>query len=284
MKYNSLLDALLLGWMVTCVAASRSRTFLAQPESQSDLVAARLSVIEDDWQTQVAIFAQCEQGDKVANPKSCGKVEGLFAQSCTAISSAFVSGRGGDARAVTFFMDGVCASRVLDGWRRDTCMSLRGELLGAIATSQDGNLNSMGLCQRVWAHLLDRERLRGEDSKKDQEVKVLKEQLAKAQALAAKASEEQREKDAATINQTKAEAKKLEARVIKLQEDALNREQQQQVQQPLEKKRHAVEEQARPEIVVEQKEKVVFGKQKKDDKLAIKQKHAPEQQRQQEIE
>jgi len=274
MRHGGQLDALLLAWVVTSVSAVRSRAFLAQPEeSQSDLVATKLSVIEDDWQAQVSLFAQCEQGDKQANRESCNKIEGLFTQSCTAISTAFVSGQGGDSRAVTSFMDGVCAGKALDALRRDTCLSFRGELLAAIATSQDAKLNAMGLCQHLWARLIDREQLRGEDSQKDREVKVLTQELAEARVHAAKAAEEQRQKD-------DAEAKKLEARAMELQAEAMRKAQQQQQEQQLtaEKGKHQLAEEQRQREATAQQEKAALEKQRED--MAAKQEKAAETQRQ----
>jgi len=149
-----------LGWQ------SRSQGFLAV-DMQPGIAARSLAKVEEEWQAQAALFAECAAAAKAGAPEDplidCAAAPKAFAKSCATTVKAIYQGSSGDRSVATEYMSDVCDQQALVGWHRDRCHGLADAIVSAMSEDSYYNrevLDGSKLCHNLWEHLAEDERRR----------------------------------------------------------------------------------------------------------------------------
>lgn len=196
--------------------ANAGHTFLGnKADMRPDVVAHTLSKVEDEWNLQVASFAECNISATTAEEQAeCGLAPKAFQRSCSTVVSAMVQASNGDKADVSEYMRSVCDEDSLknEGWRQERCTQLAVQIVDGMSDDAYNNresFDSAKLCTKFWTKFSTEEsaRLQKERAEKEAQEKKEEEEREAAQKKAEEeeaAAEKQRQEEAA------AEAKKKE--------------------------------------------------------------------------
>jgi len=146
--------------------SSRSHHFLAAG-MQPGVAARSLIKVEEEWQAQAALFAECNAAAKAGAPEdpliNCAAAPKAFAKSCATTVKALFHGSNGDRTVASEYMGDVCDQQALVGWHRDRCHGLADAIVSAMSEDSYYNrevLDGSKLCHGLWEHLEEDERRR----------------------------------------------------------------------------------------------------------------------------
>mmetsp|Transcript_42228 Transcript_42228/g.92022 ORF Transcript_42228/g.92022 Transcript_42228/m.92022 type:complete len:365 (-) Transcript_42228:63-1157(-) len=146
--------------------SSRSHHFLAAG-MQPGVAARSLIKVEEEWQAQAALFAECNAAAKAGAPEdpliNCAAAPKAFAKSCATTVKAIYQGSSGDRSVATEYMGDVCEQQALVGWHRDRCHGLADAIVNAMSEDTYYNrevLDGTQLCHGLWEHLAEEQRRR----------------------------------------------------------------------------------------------------------------------------
>eukprot|EP00929_Paragymnodinium_shiwhaense_P051240 TRINITY_DN2579_c0_g1_i1.p2 TRINITY_DN2579_c0_g1~~TRINITY_DN2579_c0_g1_i1.p2 ORF type:complete len:294 (-),score=133.79 TRINITY_DN2579_c0_g1_i1:142-960(-) len=196
---------------------SRQAAFLSV-QMRPDAAAKSLVAVEDEWQAEAQIFANCEAHGTQEALNECVQASHSFKKSCDTVVTAIMQGSSGQKSDVKEYLADVCGQSILKTWHKERCQSLAvavDKVMSADAYENRQNIALADLCGDMWQEVVSAERERAE-----QEAKAEAEEEAKR-----KAEEEARAKaeadEAAAKAQAEAEAKaKAEEEAKKKAEEA----------------------------------------------------------------
>jgi len=172
-------------------------------------VAARLLVnVEDEWQSQATVFAECN-----STQTDCGNAPVSFTKSCGTVVGAVVKSSSGSKDSVVEYMNVVCQQAELQGWRQARC----GELASAVANALSAddyenreNFQTDTLCKSYWSSFATREKERVEKERAEREAQEAKDAAVRAEEAkkaAAEAEQQQKELERKEAQEKAEEAK-----------------------------------------------------------------------------
>lgn len=240
---------------------------------QPDVVARSLVTMEDKWQSQVALFAECREATaKDGSASDCDSAKIDFEKSCGTIVQAVVQGSSGERPAVKEYMGDVCAESALSGWHRERCFGLAEAIVNTMTADVYSNRESFdarSLCRGLWSSI-----------SKDEEARVAKEHAAQAEAdeeAAAQKVKEDAERDA---RDKAAEAERLVAETQAKAAEAQQRIEENQAKEKAEAEE--VERQAEAKAKEEQNQEAAKAEAEEAQKQEAAKAEAEEKQRQEE--
>lgn len=163
-----------------------------------DVAAQTLVAVEDEWQAEASIFADCEARGEQEATSDCVKAPKAFKKSCDTVVTAIMQGSSGEKSSVKEYLNEVCGQEILQDWHRARCQSLANAVdktMSEDAYENRQSLMEMDLCSDLWTEVVAAEKDRAEKEAKEQAEKEAKEKEAeearkKAEAEAEKAKEE----------------------------------------------------------------------------------------------
>lgn len=195
-------SASLLGAQALSHDALRTKSAL-QPE----LAAKSLVAMEDEWQAEAGIFAECEVHGETEARKECVEATKHFKASCDKVVLAVVQGSSGDRDSVNQYMEEVCQQDVMQDWHKERCLGLAsdvGSLMTADSFENRNMLRTADFCSKMWERVVAAEKGRAQEEA-NQEAQAAEE--VKEEEL-----KKQQEAEAIAKAQVEAEAKKEEAK------------------------------------------------------------------------
>eukprot|EP00929_Paragymnodinium_shiwhaense_P051242 TRINITY_DN2579_c1_g2_i1.p1 TRINITY_DN2579_c1_g2~~TRINITY_DN2579_c1_g2_i1.p1 ORF type:complete len:280 (-),score=147.21 TRINITY_DN2579_c1_g2_i1:131-970(-) len=164
---------------------------------QPEVAAESLKALEDEWQEEAALYANCQAHGNQEALTECVQASQKFKKSCNVVVESMMKGSSGEKSSVMEYLHEVCAQGVLSDWHRGHCNSLAShvnKLMTEDAYENRENLKLVDLCSDMWAGMVSEEQTRAEKEAKDEadaEAKRKADEEAKAKAEAeAKAAEE----------------------------------------------------------------------------------------------
>eukprot|EP00927_Polykrikos_kofoidii_P009882 TRINITY_DN14149_c0_g1_i1.p1 TRINITY_DN14149_c0_g1~~TRINITY_DN14149_c0_g1_i1.p1 ORF type:complete len:273 (-),score=62.50 TRINITY_DN14149_c0_g1_i1:34-852(-) len=168
-----------------------------------EVVARAFVSVEDEWQAQASIFADCNNTTEAARDEmiDCHAAPAAFARSCGQIVHSTVSGSGGDHIVVREYLDDVCRQNVMNGWRAERCHGLADTIIGSMTADSFSNrmkFDSTSVCSRFWTQFLAGEQERvAQDQARQEKQRVAREKAEQAKRTAADEAEKKATKEAA---------------------------------------------------------------------------------------
>jgi len=213
--------------LTACVTARHNGFLKSKHHLQPDIVAQTLIRVQDEWQSQALMFAEC---DATRGTEDCMKSSKAFEQSCATVVGAVVKASDGDRAIVKEYFGDVCAESVLRGWQKDVCFNLASTVTHAMSADEYTNRQDFDLsnaCHKFWTRFSTEERERMEKERSEREAEEKRQAEAKAEKEraekeeAARKEKQRRELEAAEQKRKEAEeAKRREEEAKKIAQEA----------------------------------------------------------------
>lgn len=181
--------------------------FLAA-DLRPDVAAHLLVNVEDEWQSQATVFAECN-----STQTDCGNAPVSFTKSCGTVVGAVVKASSGSKDAVVEYMNVVCQQAELKGWRQDRCGELASTVANALSADNyqnRENFQTETLCNTYWSSFATREKERVAKERAERQVQEAKEAAVRAEEAkkaAAEAEQLQKEQERKEAQEKAEEAK-----------------------------------------------------------------------------
>lgn len=181
--------------------AQRGKAFLKMKNLlQPELAAKSLVAMEDEWQAEAGIFAECEAHGETEARTECVEAAKHFKGSCDKVVVAVLQGSSGERDSVKQYMDEVCNQDVMQDWHKERCVSLATDVNSLMTADSFENRNAMqtaDFCSKMWENIVNGERERA-SKEADEEAEKAKEEV--------KLAEEKKQQDAEAAAKAQAEA------------------------------------------------------------------------------
>jgi len=187
--------------------SSNGKNFLSNM-LQPDVAAKSLVAMEEEWQAEAGIFAECEAHGTTEATKECVESSKHFKTSCNKVVDAMLQGSSGDRDSVKQYMDEVCNQDVMQDWHKDRCVSLSGQVNNLMSADSFENRNALktaDFCSKMWKEIVSGEKDRAQKEAEDEAEKA-KEDAKVAEEKAEEKKKQQAEEDAAAAAKAKADA------------------------------------------------------------------------------
>lgn len=178
-----------LAFSVDALRRDSTQGFLAA-DLRPDVAAHLLVNVEDEWQSQATVFAECN-----STQTDCGNAPVSFTKSCGTVVGAVVKSSSGNKDSVVEYMNVVCQQSELQGWRQERC----GELAAAVANAMGGDdyqnresFQTETLCKTYWSSFATREKERVEKERAERQAQEAKEAAVRAEEAKKAADEAER--------------------------------------------------------------------------------------------
>lgn len=185
--------ASVLAFSADAVHRDSTHGFLSA-DLRPDVAAHLLVNVEDEWQSQATVFAECN-----STQSDCGNAPVSFTKSCGTVVGAVVKASSGNKASVVEYMNVVCQQAELQGWRSSRCGELASTVANALSADDyqnRENFQTEALCKTYWTGFATRERERVEKDRAEREAQEAKEAAVRAEEEKKAAAEaEQLEKD-----------------------------------------------------------------------------------------
>lgn len=204
----------------------RGKNFLANM-LQPDVAAKSLVAMEEEWQAEAGIYADCQAHGTQEATKECVEASKHFKDSCNKVVEAVLQGSSGDKDSVNQYMDEVCAQDVMQDWHKDRCLSFANQVNGVMSVDSFENrdvLKATDFCSRMWEGIVSSEKERAqkdadEEAERAQgEAKLAEEKLAEEKAEEQKKHEAEVEALKAKANAAKKAQVDVKAKVEEVKE------------------------------------------------------------------
>lgn len=202
--------ASVLAFSADALHRDSTKGFLAS-DLRPDVAAHLLVNVEDEWQSQATIFAECN-----STQTDCGNAPVSFTKSCGTVVGAVVKASSGSKDSVVEYMNVVCQQVELQGWRQARCGELAATVANALSADDNQNRENFQtdtLCKSYWSSFATREKERVEKERAEREAQEAKEAAVRAEEAkkaAAEAERQQKEQEREEA-QEKAEQAKQKA-------------------------------------------------------------------------
>jgi len=181
--------ASVLAFSADAVHRDSTQGFLSA-DLRPDVAAHLLVNVEDEWQSQATVFAECN-----STQSDCGNAPVSFTKSCGTVVGAVVKASSGNKDSVVEYMNVVCQQAELQGWRQARCGELASTVANALSADDyqnRENFQTEDLCNKYWTGFATREKERVEKERAEREAQEAKEAAVRAEEEKKAAAEEER--------------------------------------------------------------------------------------------
>lgn len=181
--------ASVLAFSADAVRRDSTQGFLAA-DLRPDVAAHLLVNVEDEWQSQATVFAECN-----STQSDCGNAPVSFTKSCGTVVGAVVKASSGNKNSVVEYMNIVCQQADLQGWRQARCSELASTVANALSADDyqnRENFQTETLCKSYWSSFASREKERVEKERAEREAQEAKEAAVRAEEAKKAAAEAER--------------------------------------------------------------------------------------------
>lgn len=196
----------------------KGKNFLAN-QLQPDIAAKSLVAMEDEWQAEAGIYADCEARGETEGTKECVESAKHFKTSCNKVVDSILQGSSGDKDAVKQYLDEVCNQDVMADWHKDRCVSLSSQVNNLMSADSFENRNALktaDFCSKMWKGIISSEKERAQKEAEEQAEKAKED----AKLAEEKAEEQKKQQEAEAAAKAKAEADAKAAEAAKAKEEA----------------------------------------------------------------
>lgn len=188
-----------------------------------DVAAKTFVAVEDEWQAEAQIFADCQARGTQEAVSECVKAPKAFKKSCDTVVTAIMAGSSGEKASVKEYLQDVCGQSILKDWHKDRCTSLAtavDKVMTEDAYENRQSFATVDLCSNMWTEVIAAEKDRAEKEAKEEAEREAKRQAEEEARKKAEAeAEAQREKEEAEAK-AKAEAEAAAEAKAKAEEEA----------------------------------------------------------------
>lgn len=190
--------------------SNNGKNFLASA-LQPDIAAKSLVAMEDEWQAEAGIYADCQARGTTEATKECVEAGKHFKSSCNKVVVSILQGSSGRKDAVNQFMDEVCNQDVMQDWHKDRCLGFAGQVSSLMSADSYENRNALqttDFCSKMWEGIVSSEKERAQKEADDEAERAKNEAK-----LAEEKAEEQKKQQAEAEAKAKAAAEAVEKKV-----------------------------------------------------------------------